>query len=348
MDGGPICKKNCRRIYSVEENKTAVCIESQSLKILHSNVPSYTIKMERPLIIYRLSFSGVSPNVIYIVVCYIYVRAIRAMFSLCTDTLTITEITMDKTMEMRYCNELLCHGEYLYFGCTDDNGRSTVFKCIIENHSTLKVLNSYHSNDESILSAVDKEGKLYCIKKTSGEDYQDIVTIDGDTMNEISSISDYCVETIAVNTDGTLIYLQYADDEVKVWHYDRNGERSFKYLEVMKRDGCLDPIFVQTTKCGYFIVGCGTKLALLTNNLQIESFIKPSLKPFKRVKCSPLDNTLAIVKDNTITLLQPEKYLPSFSLTTLCVSAVLKHSAVLLATYLPVGLQRLLMNYITL
>lgn len=104
--------------------------------------------------------------------------------------------------------------------------------------------------------------------------------------------------------------------------------------------------FSEITKQGYIIVGIASQLIILTSDFKWMQSISSKDITFKSIKCSQLDSTLALIGDESFSLLSPDMYLPHFSLSSLCVSAVLKHSDILLATYLPVGLQRLLMAHI--
>ena len=156
---------------------------------------------------------------------------------------------------------------------------------------------------------------------------------------------------IAISTDGTLVAVQKSSrEEVHVQQYSRNGQRIGKRCSVTRKSFKEDPMFITRTKNGNIVAGTqNTKLFVLSSDLTLMQSMSVPLGDYScttNCKCSPIDDTLAVKSGGQIVLLPPEAYLPPFSLVSLCISAVLQHSDVLLVTFLPPGLQRLMKSYI--
>ena len=334
------------------EHKLSITIKGGNLRTRHSNVPRYEIVKALghdpyfPVSIIDISFSGISPDVIYILVDvdgYMYSRVI---FSFCFTTLTLTKVTIDGIDLKLVPTSLLCHEEFVYIGMEVGNTSTStsIYKCIVnEEKSSLKVIMINWISGWGELLSSDKDGHLYCCFKG------DVVIIDGDTLTEIARF--HYFQNAIPSVNGTLVnittnegYTRY-EVIVRECNVDDRRRRLSEYC-ITKKACKEDSRFLARTINGNIIAGTSFKLALLSSNLKPLLSISPTSDDFQIIKCSPLDDTLAIVDDdNGLALLPSKVYLPPFSLTSLCVSAVLQHAEVLLVTCLPPGLQRLFKDY---
>lgn len=333
--------------YSVREDATiTLSIEGKKCKMSY-HIPSYRIMDgNKPMNIAAVSFSCLSPDVLFML------AGGNMVFSLCVRSQSITRMTIDSTVrrESMFWAELQCHNEFVYLAVCHHqvNQIMTVYKCIVQNQFFFKVISEF-TNHCTFLAEVDGSGQLYCV------DLMDdvIEVVDGNSLLETARISMHGhYYDMTVRVDGTLVGLcenNYDDDnrELIAEHCDNVGKLIGEYRCPLIDD----TIIAETLNYGRTLVGTTTELIMLSSDFESIEVITSKDMDFSDAKCSKLDNTLAIVGGRRgqrvrFLLLPPETYVLPFSLTSLCVSAVLKHSEVLLTTYLPVGLQRLMMNYL--
>ena len=136
---------------------------------------------------------------------------------------------------------------------------------------------------------------------------------------------------IAVSQDDKLHVT--TDNGVHIYRAD-GSYTGMVYLE--GEDCCT----IACTSNGYIVVGMERKVAVVSSDLTSTHYIMlSSMSHWCYVRCSPVDNTLAIVdywwNSYRFILLPQETYQPPFSLSTLCKSTILSHPDVLLTTFLP-------------
>lgn len=144
-----------------------------------------------------------------------------------------------------------------------------------------------------------------------------------------------------INADGTLV----TDYDLVISRYDGDGQslnRCCAAKNVHRKSGR----YITRTNSGEVVAGSEdcSKLAVMSKDLTLKWSLTPTSTYCEGLKCNPLDDTLAVMEGDSFLLLPREAYLPPFSLTTLCVSAVLQHADVLLVACLPPGIHRLFNN----
>ena len=253
-------------------------------------------------------------------------------------------------LDLHGSDVLLCHEEFVYIR-TMQRDTYGIYKCIAnEDQSSLKVINSNTWLVYVQLLAIDKDGQLYCYFGCPGTGT--VAIVDGDTLTEITRLPySHFLYHIAVSVNGTLVRAEegLTSNEVRVCRHRVDGQLLIDsgYCVTTEASKVDSKLMITCTRNGNIVAGASSKLALLSNDLKPILFISTTGHYFNIVKCSPLDDTLVIVvgDGDALALLPPKAYQPPFSLTLLSISAVLQHAEVLLATYLPPGLQRLLKNF---
>ena len=299
--------KRCRteNIIDVEQEELSFSVEWMNLKI-----PHFTQLYKMPNRIYDISFSSTSPDVLYIL------TGDGAIHSLNITTLAVTKIINLQSV----AGDLLCHNDILYISTS-----TTIYKYTTDG----ECLTSINNDEDWWIGAVGKDDKLYCISRNG----RSIGVIDSDTMTLISTIS-LCHDAncIAVSQDDKL----HVTTKNGVHIYRADG--SYTGMVYLEGEWCSS---IACTSNGYIVVGMERKVAVVSSDLTSTHYIMlPSMSRWLcYVRCSPVDNTLAIVdwcNNHFILLLVPQKtYQPPFSLSTLCKSTILSHPDVLLTTFLP-------------
>ena len=298
--------KRCRteNIIDVEQEELSFSVEWMNL-----NIPHFTQLYKIPNRIDDISFSSTSPDVLYILTFD------GAIYSLDITTLAVTKIINLQSAGLIF---LLCHNDILYIRTS-----TTIYKYTTDG----ECLTSINNDGDWWFGAVGKDDKLYC---RSGN--RSIGVIDSDTMTLISSISlCHYAHCIAVSQDDKL----HVATNNGVHIYRADG--SYTGMVYLEGEDC------GTTVCtsnGYIVVGMERKVAVISSDLTSTHYIMlPSMSCWCYVRCSPMDNTLAIVdywwNSYRFILLPQETYQPPFSLSTLCKSTILSHPDVLLTTFLP-------------
>ena len=294
--------KRCRteNIIDVEQEELSFSVEWMNLKI-----PHFTQLYKMPNVIYDISFSSTSPDVLYIL------TADGVIHSLIITTLAVTKI-----IKLQSVRGLLCHNDILYISTS-----AAIYKYTTDGECLISI-----NNDGGWwFGAVGKGDKLYYRSGRS------IGVIDSDTMTLISTIS-LChgAHCIAVSQDDKLHVA--TDNGVHIYRADG----SYTGMVYLEGEICSS---IACTSNGYIVVGMKRKVAVVSNDLTSTHYIiLPSIYGWCVVRCSPVDNTLAIVdwnSGNRFILLPQETYQPPFSLSTLCKSTILSHPDVLLTTFLP-------------
>ena len=255
-----------------------------------------------------ISFSSTSPDVLYIV------TDDGAIHSLNITTLAVTKI-----IKLQSAGGLLCHNDTLYISTS-----AAIYKYTTDE----ECLTSINNDGDWWFGAVGKDDKLYYISTNR----RSIGVIDSDTMTLISTISlchDAC--DIAVSQDDKL----HVATNNGVHIYRADG--SYTGMVYLEGERCWS---IARTSNGYIVVGMKRKVAVVSSDLTSTHYIMlSSMSRWCYVRCSPVDNTLAIVdywwNSYRFILLPQETYQPPFSLSTLCKSTILSHPDVLLTTFLP-------------
>ena len=293
--------KRCRteNIIDVEQEELLFSVEWMNLKI-----PHFTQLYKMPNKIYDISFSSTSPDVLYIL------TGDGAIHSLNITTLAVTKIINLQSV----AGDLLCHNDILYISTS-----AAIYKYTTDGECLTSI-----NNDGDWFGAVGKDDKLYC---RSGN--RSIGVIDSDTMTLISTISlCHYAHCIAVSQDDKLHVT--TDNGVHIYRADG----SYTGMVYLEGEDCGT---IACTSNEYIVVGMERKVAVVSSDLTSTHYI--SMSRWCYVRCSPVDNTLAIVDwrrwNNCFILLPQETYQPPFSLSTLCKSTILSHPDVLLTTFLP-------------
>ena len=298
--------KRCRteNIIDVEQEELSFSVEWMNLKI-----PHFTQLYKMPNGIYHTSFSSTSPDVLYIL------TDDGAIHSLNITTLAVTKIINLQSV----AGDLLCHNDILYI-----NTSAAIYKYTTDG----ECLTSINNDGGWWFGAVGKDDKLYYTSRNG----RSIGVIDSDTMTLISTIS-LCHDAyrIAVSQDDKL----HVTTNNGVHIYRADG--SYSGMVYLEGEDCCT---IACTSNGYIVVGMERKVAVVSSDLTSTHYIMLSnMSWWCYVRCSPVDNTLAIVDwngyDNRFILLPQETYQPPFSLSTLCKSTILSHPKVLLTTFLP-------------
>ena len=297
--------KRCRteNIIDLEQEELSFSVEWMNLKI-----PHFTQLYKIPNRIDDISFSSTSPDVLYIL------TGDGAIHSLNITTLAVTKI-----INLQSADGLLCYNDILYISTS-----TAIYKYTTDG----ECLTSINNDGGWCFGAVGKDDKLY---NTSGN-RRSIDFIDSDTMTLISTISlCHFANYIAVSQDDKLHVA--TNNGVHIYRAD-GSYTGIVYLE--GEDCCT----IACTSNGYIVVGMERKVAVISSDLTSTHYIMlPSMSHWCYVRCSPVDNTLAIVdywwNSYRFILLPQETYQPPFSLSTLCKSTILSHPDVLLTTFLP-------------
>ena len=312
----PASKRCCtENIIDVEQEELSFSVEWMNLKI-----PHFTQLYKMPNGIYDISFSSTSPDVLYIL------TVDGAIHSLNITTLAVTKI-----INLQSVRGLLCHNDILYISTS-----ATIYKYTTDG----ECLTSINNDGYWWFGAVGKDDKLYyrsINRRTIG-------VIDSDTMTLISTIS-LCHDAyrIAVSQDDKLHVA--TNNGVHIYRAD-GSYTGMVYLEGKRCHS------ITCSSNGYIVVGMKRKVAVVSSDLTSTHYIiLPSMSHWLcYVRCSPVDNTLAIVDwrgyDNRFILLPQETYQPPFSLSTLCKSTILSHPDVLLTTFLPPVIYRQFKHHI--
>ena len=296
--------KRCRteNIIDVEQEELSFSVEWMNLKI-----PHFTQLYKMQYEIDEISFSSTSPDVLYIL------TDDGAIHSLNITTLAVTKI-----INLQSVGGLLCHNDILYISTS-----AAIYKYTTDG----ECLTSINNDGDSLwFGAVGKDNKLYY---TSG---RSIGVIDSDTMTLLSTVSlCYDAYDIAVSQDDKL----HVTTNNGVHIYRADG--SYTGVVYLEGEDCGT---IACTSNRYIVVGMERKVAVVSSDLTTTHYIMlSSMSRWCYVRCSPVDNTLAIVDwrgyDNRFILLPQETYQPPFSLSTLCKSTILSHPDVLLTTFLP-------------
>ena len=220
---------------------------------------------------------------------------------------------------MQSAGDLLCHNDILYIRTS-----AAIYKYTTDG----ECLTSINNDGDWWFGAVGKDDKLYYRSRSR----RNIGVIDSDTMTLISTIS-LCHDgyDIAVSQNDKLHVT--TDNGVHIYRADG----SYTGMVYLEGERCLS---IACTSNGYIVVGMERKVAVVSSDLTSTHYIMlPSMSHWCYVRCSPVDNTLAIVdywwNSYRFILLPQETYQPPFSLSTLCKSTILSHPDVLLTTFLP-------------
>ena len=297
--------KRCRteNIIDVEQEELSFSVEWMNLKI-----PHFTQLYKIPNRIDDISFSSTSSDVLYIL------TVDGAIHSLDITTLAVTKI-----INLQSAGDILCHNDILYIRTS-----AAIYKYTTDG----ECLTSINNDGGWPFGAVGKDDKLYC---RSGNG-RSIDVIDSDTMTLISTISlRHDAYRIAVSQDDKL----HVATNNGVHIYRADG--SYTGMVYLEGERCHS---ITCSSNGYIVVGMERKVAVVSSDLASTHYIMLSnMSWWCYVRCSPVDNTLAIVDwrgyDNRFILLPQETYQPPFSLSTLCKSTILSHPDVLLTTFLP-------------
>ena len=294
--------KRCHteNIIDVEQGELSFSVEWMDLKI-----PHFTQLYKMPNVIYDISFSSTSPDVLYIL------TDDGAIHSLNITTLAVTKI-----INLQSVRDLLCHNDILYISTS-----ATIYKYTTDG----ECLTSINNDGDWWFGAVGKDDKLYY----RSVNRRSIGVIDSDTMTLISTIS-LCHDAyrIAVSQDDKLHVT--TGNGVHIYRADA----SYTGMVYLEGERCR---FIACTSNGY-IVEMERKVAVVSSNLTSTHYIMLSnMSWWCYARCSPVDNTLAIVDrwNGSFILLPQDTYQPPFSLSTLCKSTILSHPDVLLTTFLP-------------
>ena len=300
--------KRCptENIIDVEQEELSFSVEWMNLKI-----PHFTQLYKMPNRIDDISFSNTSPDVLYIL------TDDGAIHSLNITTLAVTKIiNLNLQLADLLTLDLLCHNDILYIRTS-----TAIYKYTTDG----ECLTSINNNGDWWIGAVGKDDKLYYRSIN-----RSISVIDSDTMTLISTIS--------------LCHLAY---DIAVSQNDKLHVATKNGVHIYRADGSYtDMVYLEGERCwsiactgnGYIVVGMERKVAVVSNDLTSTHYIMlPSMSWWCYVRCSPVDNTLAIVDlcNNHFIVLPQETYQPPFSLSTLCKSTILSHPDVLLTTFLP-------------
>ena len=294
--------KRCRieNIIDVEQE------ESFSVEWMNLKIPHFTQLYKMPNVICDIPFSSTSPDVLYIL------TDDGAIHSLNITTLAVTKIINFQSVHV---GDLLCHNDILYIRTS-----AAIYKYTTDG----ECLTSINNDGGWWFGAVGKDDKLYCISRIG----RSIGVIDSDTMTLVSTISlcHYAFD-IAVSQDDKL----HVTTNNGVYIYRADG--SYTGMVYLEGEDCCT---IACTSNGYIVVGMERKVAVVSSDLTSTHYIMlPSMSHWCYVRCSPVDNTLAIRWNGGFILLPQETYQPPFSLSTLCKSTILSHPDVLLTTFLP-------------
>ena len=298
--------KRCRteNIIDVEQEELLFSVEWMDLKI-----PHFTQLYKMPNEIWSISFSSISPDVLYILTFD------GAIYSLNIITLAVTKIINLQSV----AGDILCHNDILYISTS-----AAIYKYTTDG----ECLTSINNDGGWWFGAVGKDDKLYYTSQNSTS----IGVIDSDTMTLISTIS-LCHDPydIAVSQDDKLHVT--TDNGVHIYRADG----SYTGMVYLQGEHCCTIVY---TSNGYIVVGMKRKVAVVSSDLTSTHYIMlSSMSCWCYVRCSPVDNTLAVdwntPRGNRFILLPQETYQPPFSLSTLCKSTILSHPDVLLTTFLP-------------
>ena len=274
-----------------------------------------------------ISFSSVSPNILYIL------THDDEIFRFEINALTLTRMTIVPYLKRLCC--LVCHKDYVYI---TEKGR-TIHKYAIENSHTLRQVSLCHTHrrNEHFTSdsvAISRIGLLY---HCDGRSYLPIVNTH--TMElQSSKYLDHYQYDMAIKYDQLHVATKSG---IHIYTSDckYTGE-SYLNGEVCGSVAC--------TSHGYTIVGMKNKIAIVSQDLESTYYMQMSTpsKSSYHVRCGTIDNSIAIV-DSTcsnvyLTIVSQEGYTPPFSLQTLCVSTIALHRNELPAiTLLPPKLKEL-------
>ena len=269
----------CRteNIIEVEQEELLFSVEWMNLKI-----PHFTQLYKMPNRIGSISFSSTSPDVLYIL------TDDGAIHSLNITTLAVTKI-----INLQSAGGLLCHNDILYIRTS-----AAIYKYTTDGECLTFI------NNGGFFGAVGKDDKLYYKSGRS------IGVIDSDTMTLISTIP-LCHDAyhIAVSQDDKLHVT--TDNGVHIYRADG----SYTGMVYLEGEDCWS---IACTSNGYIVVGMERKVAVVSSDLTSTHYIMlSSMSRWCYVRCSPVDNTLAIVDWNRFILLPQETYQPPFSLSTL-------------------------------
>ena len=104
-------------------------------------IPSTITRYKIPDYVCGVSFSSTSPDVLYILTHNLHVHSKDEVFSLNVSTLTLTKMVISGLQSTGKINSLVCHNEFIYIAHIDG-----VYKCIIEDNSSLRVIAGYYKN----------------------------------------------------------------------------------------------------------------------------------------------------------------------------------------------------------
>ena len=259
--------------------------------------------------IYDISFSDASPDVLYIRTGDDKILSLDLRRRASVSKIAINGV------ELQSEGGLLCHNNILYIDTED-----TIYKCTTGG----KYLSSL-DNDGGWALATKKDGKLYC---TSIDNERSLGVIDNDTMTLVSTISlRHNVNDIAISRDDRL----HVATNKGICVYKADG--SYTGVMYLRGEMCYS---IASTSNGY-AVGLKGKVAIVSSDLASTHYITLANMSWCYVRCSPVDDTLAVVDCayGRFTLLPREVYRPPFSLSVLCKSTLLSHPDVLLSTFLP-------------
>ena len=216
--------------------------------------------------------------------------------------------------------------------CILVQGPCTIYKYTTDG----ECLSSLNNDGDWWPGAIGRDGKLYYRSRTNK---RNIGIFDSDTMTLISTIL-LChdADDIAVSQDDKLHVA--TDNGIRI--YRANGS----YTGMVYLDG-EDCYSIACTSNGYIVVGMYRKVAVVSSDLTSTHYIMLSSMSWCYVRCSPVDNTLAIFNNDRFILLPQETYQPPFSLSTLCKSTILSHPDVLLTTFLPPIIYRQFKHHIS-
>ena len=288
--------KRCRteNIIDVEQEELSFSVEWMNLKI-----PHFTQLYKMQYEIDDIRFSSTAPDVLYIL----------------TDdgvihSLNITTLAVTKIINLQSADGLLCHNDILYISTS-----AAIYKYTTDG----ECLTFINNDGDWWHGAVGKDDKLYYRSRNG----RSIGVIDSDTMTLVSTIS---LNSIAPRTH-LFSYFHPIPHDIAVSLDDKLHVTTNNGVHIYRADGSYTGmVYLEGQRCrsitctsnGYIVVVMERKVAVVSSDLTSTHYIMlSSMTCWCYVRCSPVDNTLAIVDWNRFILLPQETYQPPFSLSTL-------------------------------
>ena len=234
-------------------------------------------------------------------------------------------------LDLDYVWTITCHGKYMYITTYD-----TIYKCVDKSGCTLSAIQALPYDFIVPPHVVAGNRCLYMYLYNCKMLY----IIDSDTMTPLSCISlQHNAWDIAVSEDDRLHVATYNGVHIYTTDGTYTGQ---SYLD---EEECQSIICISD---GYMAVMPNGLILLISSDLHTIAAYKINMNLIQRVKYNPVDNTLAIVNNNSncceLVLLPQEVFQPPFSLFSLCVSTISLYADKLPISLLPPKLYRLILN----